>query len=164
MIQDAKDTFYMALRDRLVVANPQRVMLVRGALRPGILVEEAEPAPSEPPLNVFVLRWTQTRENALLPAAMSMVDCEILYGTSGTEAACGLDRSRLLSEMDAELAAMLQPSSAPVLDLTQSPAAATGTTVFWADALFGATLTERDCLKRVVTVTVIARNSFGGQA
>jgi hypothetical protein len=163
MIQDAKDTFYMALRDRLVVANPQGIMLVRGAMRPGILVEEAEPTSSELPLNVFVLRWTQTRANAMLPTTMSMVDCEILYGTSGTEAACGLDRSRLLSAMDKELTAMLQPSSAPVLDQTVNPAAATGATAFWTNALFGSTLTERDCLKRVVIVTVIARDATGGQ-
>jgi hypothetical protein len=163
MIQDAKDTFYMALRDRLVVANPQRTMLVRGAIRPGILVEEAEPTTSELPLNVFVLRWTQTRESTLLPAAMSMVDCEILYGTSGTEEACGLDRSRLLSAMDTELSVMLQPSSAPVLNQTATPATATGATAFWTNALFGPTLTERDCLKRIVTVTVIARDSTGGQ-
>ena len=40
---DAKDTFYITLRDRLALVNPDRRMLTRGALRPSVLVEEAEP-------------------------------------------------------------------------------------------------------------------------
>ena len=44
-MQNAKDSFYMALRTRLTAINPERTILLRGAVRPGILVEEAE-APS----------------------------------------------------------------------------------------------------------------------
>ena len=41
-MQNAKDSFYMALRTRLTAINPERTILLRGAVRPGILVEEAE--------------------------------------------------------------------------------------------------------------------------
>jgi hypothetical protein len=38
-MQNAKDSFYMALRTRLATINPERTILLRGALRPGILAE-----------------------------------------------------------------------------------------------------------------------------
>ena len=41
-MQNAKDSFYMALRTRLAAINPERTVLLRGTIRPGILVEEAE--------------------------------------------------------------------------------------------------------------------------
>ena len=57
-MQNAKDSFYMALRARLTAINPERNILLRGAVRPGILVEEAEAPFSQLPSDVFVLRWT----------------------------------------------------------------------------------------------------------
>ncbi len=39
-MQNAKDSFYMALRTRLAAINPERTILLRGAVRPGILAEE----------------------------------------------------------------------------------------------------------------------------
>jgi hypothetical protein len=56
-MQNAKDSFYMALRTRLAAINPKRTILLRGAVRPGILVEEAEAPFSQFPSDVFVLRW-----------------------------------------------------------------------------------------------------------
>ncbi len=56
-MQNAKDSFYLALRTRLAIINPERTALLRGALRPGILVEEAEAPPAQLPPDVFVLRW-----------------------------------------------------------------------------------------------------------
>ena len=56
-MQNAKDSFYIALRTRLAAINPERTILLRGAVRPGILVEEAEAPFSQIPNDVFVLRW-----------------------------------------------------------------------------------------------------------
>jgi hypothetical protein len=36
-MQNAKDSFYVALRTRLVAINPERTILLRAAVRPGIL-------------------------------------------------------------------------------------------------------------------------------
>ena len=41
-MQNAKDTFYVTLRDRLAAVNPARTMVLRGVTRPGVLVEENE--------------------------------------------------------------------------------------------------------------------------
>ena len=54
-MQNAKDSFYMALRTRLAALNPDRTVLLRGTVRPGILVEEAEAPFSQPPNDVFML-------------------------------------------------------------------------------------------------------------
>jgi hypothetical protein len=56
-MQNAKDSFYVALRTRLVAINPERTILLRAAVRPGILVEEAEAPFAQLPTDVFVLRW-----------------------------------------------------------------------------------------------------------
>ena len=41
-MQNAKDTFYLMLQSRLTALNPSRTIVVRGVLRPGILVDENE--------------------------------------------------------------------------------------------------------------------------
>ena len=41
-MQNAKDTFYEVLRSRLVALNPERTIVLRGVMRPGVLVEENE--------------------------------------------------------------------------------------------------------------------------
>ena len=57
-MQNAKDTFYVTLRDRLAALNPARTMVVRGVTRPGVLVEENELVSAYEPVDVFCLRWT----------------------------------------------------------------------------------------------------------
>lgn len=163
MMTDAKDTFYIALRNRLAIANPQRTMVARGAQRPGILVEEAEPAASKMPLDVYVLRWTGVGRDASLPQTMTLLNCEIHYSTAGSDSACGLDRGRALATMDSEILQILSPTSTPTMDVSATPAAATGTTTFWTEPVFGPTVTSRDCLERVVKVTVVARQAGGKQ-
>ena len=102
-MQNAKDSFYMALRTRLVAVNPERTILLRGAVRPGILVEEAEAPMSQPPSDVFVLRWLALGVDTDLSNSMAAEQCEIVYQTYGSSQSFGgLDRGRALSEMDEE--------------------------------------------------------------
>ena len=93
-MQNAKDSFYLALRTRLAAINPERTVLLRGALRPGILVEEAEAPTAQPPADVFVLRWLGLGVDMDLSSTMTAEECEILYSTCGTQAFGGLDRDR----------------------------------------------------------------------
>ena len=87
----------MALRARLVVINPERTILLRGAVRPGILVEEAEAPFSQLPNDVFILRWLGLGVDMNLAATLAAEECEILYQTCGTQSFGGLDRGRSLS-------------------------------------------------------------------
>jgi hypothetical protein len=97
-MQNAKDSFYMALRTRLAAINPERTILLRGAVRPGILVEEAEAPFSQLPNDVFVLRWLGLGVDLDLGSTMAAEQCEIVYQSCGTQSFGGLDRGRSLSE------------------------------------------------------------------
>ena len=111
-MQNAKDSFYTALRTRLATINPGRTMLLRSVVRPGILVEEAEASFSQLPNDVFVLRWLGLGLEREPGLAMVVAECEVIYQTCGTQVFGGLDRGRALSAMDEELAAMLHGASA----------------------------------------------------
>jgi hypothetical protein len=160
-MQNAKDSFYMALRSRLAVINPERTILVRGAVRPGILVEEAEAPFSQLPSDVFVLRWLGLGAELNLDAALIAAECEINYQTCGCQSFGGLDRGRALSAMDEELLSMLQPFWTPKLNFTATPPAALLTQVFWDEPGFGPVVTQRDLLSRSVKVIVYSYQEQG---
>jgi hypothetical protein len=160
-MQNAKDSFYMALRTRLTAINPERIILLRGAVRPGILVEEAEAPLSPLPSDVFVLRWTGFAADMDLASTMAVEQCEIVYQTCGTQSFGGLDRGRALSEMDEELMAMLQPFSTPKLNYSATPPAAMLTQVFWDEPAFGPMTVNRDLLGRSTSVLVYSYQEQG---
>jgi len=160
-MQNAKDSFYMALRSRLATINPQRTILLRGSVRPGILVEEAEAPFSQLPNDVFVLRWTGTAADTDLAATMVAEQCEVIYQTCGTQSFGGLDRGRALSEMDEELLAMLHPFYTLKLCYTATPPAAMMTHVFWDDPTFAPVVVQRDRLSRNVMMTVYSYQEQG---
>jgi hypothetical protein len=160
-MQNAKDSFYVALRTRLVAINPERTILLRAAARPGILVEEAEAPFAQLPADVFVLRWLGLGVDQDLPSTMVAQECEVLYSTLGTQSFGGLDRGRALSEMDEELVGMLTPFWTPKLNYTATPAAAMLTQVFWDEPVFGAATAVRDRLSRTARVVVYSYEESG---
>jgi len=153
-MQNAKDSFYVALRTRLVAINPERTILLRAAVRPGILVEEAEAPFAQLPTDVFVLRWLGLGVDQDLPSTMVAEECEVLYSTLGTQSFGGLDRGRTLSEMDGELVAMLTPFWTPKLNYTATPPVAMLTSVFWDEPVFALITPVRDRLSRTARVVV----------
>jgi len=151
----------MALRTKLVTVNPERTILIRGAVRPGILVEEAEAPFSQLPGDVFVLRWQGLGVDVDLASTMAAEECEILYRTCGTQSFGGLDRGRSLSAMDEELVAMLQPFYTPKLNYIATPPAAMLTNVFWDEPAFTPIVTQRDQLSRSAKVMVFSYQEQG---
>lgn len=160
-MQNAKDSFYIALRERLATVNPERVMTLRGVVRPGILVEEAEAPAAQLPLDVFVLRWTKFAADAQIPAALVSMTCEIHYATAGTRGNMGLDRGRALEAMDDELLRILCPSSTPKMNYARVPAVRMGTNVFWSQPAFAAEVTTRERVGRAATVEVFTFQEQG---
>jgi len=160
-MQNAKDSFYMTLRARLAAINPERTILLRGAVRPGIFVEEAEAPFSQFPSDVFVLRWLGLGADMDLPATMAAAQCEVIYQTCGTQSFGGLDRGRALSQMDEELLAMVQPFFTPKLNYASTPPAAMLTQVFWDEPAFTPITTQRDRLSRTASVIVYSYQEQG---
>jgi len=160
-MQNAKDSFYMALRTRLATINPERTVLLRGAVRPGILVEEAEAPFSQLPNDVFILRWQGLGVDMDLCATMAAEECEIVYQTCGTQSFGGLDRGRALSEMDEELIAMLSPFYTPKLNYADTPPAAMLTQVFWDEPALTPIAVQRDLLSRSAKMMVYSYQEQG---
>ena len=160
-MQNAKDSFYVALRTRLAAVNPERTILLRGAARPGILVEEAEAPFSQLPDDVFVLRWLGLGVDLDLGSAMAAEECEVIYQTCGTQAFGGLDRGRALSEMDEELVAILQPFATPKLSYVTTPPSVMLTQVFWDAPIFTPAVVQRDKLTRSAKMMVYSYQEEG---
>ena len=165
-LQVAKDTFYQVLRDRIAAANPARTVVIRGVIRPGVVVQENElPAAAVDGIvlaDAFCLRWTELRIEGRGALPLLTAVCEIRYGTDGTAAMAGLDRGRALGAMDAELAAAvaLAPQSAGgdlVAEITgggASTVTTAGTRVFWTGATFKPAVMRNERMERTAEVEV----------
>lgn len=160
-MQNAQDTFYITLRNRLAVMNPNRTLYLRGITRPGILVEGNELVTGKPPSNIFILRWRGLQTNFDLPETLLQMECEIEYAVEGTTANIGMDRGSMLAQMDAELIAILKPANVQKMSYLQSPAVQMGTRVFWMEPKFQPVTIERDRLSRAAVVSVFSYEEPG---
>jgi len=130
-MQAAKDSFFMALRDRLMALNPARTVNLDGVNVPGILVREnMEARCNEALAGVFYVDFGE-----LLIAESSRpmlgMDCRVWYASEGTVGGSGVDRGRVLAEMDEELMRICTPAHTQMLDYSESPARDLGAGVFW---------------------------------
>jgi hypothetical protein len=168
-MQNARDTFYVTLRDRLAAVNPARTMVLRGVTRPGVLVEENELASAAQPANVFCLHWTGLSVNAQGALPLVAMSCQIQYATDGDAGNGGMDRGRLLSAMDAELVAAVSGAPQNTVKMNYVGSAggsglapvAMATNVFWGDVVFGAAVVNAERLERVATVEVFCYQEAG---
>lgn len=163
-MQNAKDTFYLTLRDRIAALNPARTVLVRGQSRPGMLVEENELASSYDHQDTFRLRWTEAKVDTQSPLPLASLRCEIIYATAGNSGNGGMDRGRLLSAMDAELLAALSAVPQHVqkqrYSATSAPTAMQ-TCIFWSDVALAPAQIDGELLERTATVDVFSYREAG---
>jgi len=162
-MQNAKDTFYTTLRERLAALNPSRTMVVRGVTRPAVLVEENELPSDVVPADAFRLRWLGLKIDAHSALPLAAMTCEIRYATDGNAGNGGMDRGRLLAAMDAELVAALAqaPQSTAKTSYSAAPPVAMATNVFWGDAVFGTVVATGERLERAATVEVFCYQEAG---
>ena len=164
MMQNARDTFYVTLRDRLAAVNPARTIVLRGVMRPGVLVEENELVRAAQPVDVFCLRWAGVSVDSRGSLPLVTMVCEIQYATDGDSGNGGMDRGRLLSAMDGELAAAVSAAPQNVVKMNYVAAAGEsglapatmGTNVFWGDVGLGAVVVNGERMERVATVEVFS--------
>jgi hypothetical protein len=138
-MQFTKDSFYMALLQRMTSLYPLQTITLNGTTRPAIVVAENEPViPIVPLPDAFYLEWgiaqpvAQQSGNRMLLG----MDCLITHHTFGSTDS-GFDRGRSLTSLDLELLAICQPQYTSKLDYTQTPAANLGTNIFWTPPQFG---------------------------
>ena len=88
-MQFAKDSFYMALRERLASLNPQRTVTLNGITRPALIVAENEVViPVEPLPDAFYIEWAAVRlvDDQAGSRALMVMDCVISHHTLGPAA------------------------------------------------------------------------------
>lgn len=132
-MQFAKDSFYMALRERLAALNPNRTVTLNGATRPAVIVAENELViPIEPLPDALYLEWGAAHpvDRQAGSRALMQMECLISYHTLGT-CASGVDRGRTLAALDTELMSICHPPRTAKRDFTQSPSMDLGTNVLW---------------------------------
>jgi hypothetical protein len=137
-MQFAKDSFFLALQQRLAGLNPARTVTINGATVPALLVTENMPPSSAEPLpNAFYIEWGSAAvvDGHAGNAALMSVECVISYYTLGTVQSM-VDRGRVLGQLDDELLGICQPPNTEKCDYTQSPSADLGTRVFWTQPVF----------------------------
>jgi hypothetical protein len=138
-MQFAKDSFFMALRERLTALNPARTITINGVTRPAIVVAENEVVvPVEPLPDAFYIEWGAAAllERQTGARRMMEMDCAISYHTLGA-AESGVDRGRELSALDTELLGICQPANTAKRDFTQAPNVDLGTRIVWSEPEFG---------------------------
>ncbi|HLW83694.1 MAG TPA: hypothetical protein VKR60_00685 [Candidatus Sulfotelmatobacter sp.] len=143
-MQFAKDSFFLALQQRLGALNPGRTVTINGATVPAVLVvENLMPAAADPQPNTFYLEWGAAKvvDGHAGNAALMSLACVISYFSLGTVPSM-VDRGRLLGQLDDELLGICQPPNTEKTDYTQSPSADLGTSVFWSQPAFDEALTE----------------------
>jgi hypothetical protein len=132
-MQFAKDSFFVALQERLAGLNPARVVTVSGATVPGVVVpENLPPSYEEAEANTFYIQWgaAEVCPGRGWDCGLISVDVEIWYYSVGSVASM-VDRGRLLGQLDAELMSICQPPNTEKRDYTRSPSSDLGTRVFW---------------------------------
>jgi hypothetical protein len=129
-MQAAKDSFYMALRERLAALNPARTIVVDGVERPAIVVREnMEPQFTAAQPGAFYLDWGAVQMAESTRPILGL-ECNIWYASVG-DGGTGVDRGRMLAQMDDELLRICAPPHTAMRDYRQFPSADLGCGVFW---------------------------------
>jgi len=160
-MKNAKDTFYVTLRDRLAIVNPDRTFVMRGLVRPGIMVAENEMVTAEVPPDVFILRWTEVQVDTQQAMPVAVMRCEIQYFTDGNSDNAGMDRGRALTAMDTELLKMLTPQAAAKMNYGTMPASVMQSSIFWGDAVFESVVVNAERVGRIARVDVTSYEEPG---
>jgi hypothetical protein len=137
-MQFAKDSFLLALQQRLGGLNPARTVTINGTTVPAVVaVENLPPSCVEPQPNTFYIEWGSAAvvDGHAGNGALMSLGCVISYYTLGTTQSM-VDRGRVLGQLDDELLGICQPTNTEKYDYSQSPSVDLGTTVFWNQPAF----------------------------
>jgi hypothetical protein len=133
-MQFAKDSFYVALRDRLGRLNPERTVYIDGITRPAVVVTENEVATCAPAFEcAFLIHWGAAQACTGfggIPNGPMALECSISYATSGSRED-GLDRGRMMGILDSELLQICAPAFTLKKDYTKPEPLALGSNILW---------------------------------
>jgi hypothetical protein len=152
-MQVVKDSFFIALRDRL--ANSET-----GGDAPRLIACENDRCAWLAEADTFYLRWKGEVE---LPvdaqrAGWRALQCEIGYRTLGTEVCSGEDRGRKLSALDAQLLAAAAARKSELLDCEEDLPTALGAVILWTGPALKSAEDKLNGLQRLAQLSVLWRD------
>jgi hypothetical protein len=154
-MQATKDTFYIALRDRLTQVDPNLTIVIDGSSRPAIVVVENEPPRSQPRQDqAFYLEWGGARPLQPATSTLTGMECTISYSSSGQPDSGGVDRGRALAALDADLLAICTPAQAHKNNYSSGSPVDLGSYIFWSVPKLEAAKVEPGRVGRQAQVTV----------
>src|SRR5437588_8900966 len=121
-MQFAKDSFFLAVRERLAGLNPARVITVNGATVPAVVVvENLPPSYAEAQPNALYIEWGAAGQVSGPAGSGALMSLEVLisYYSLGSVASM-VDRGRVLGQLEGELLSICQPPNTEKRDYTQS--------------------------------------------
>jgi len=131
-MQATKDSFYVALRDRLVQCDPNLTITIDGATRPAIVVLENEPPSSAPQQDeAFYLHWGEARLVHPGNSTLMSLECTISYSSAGQRDTGGVARGRSLAALDADLLTVCAPSCTEKYDYSSGSPVDLNSSIFW---------------------------------
>lgn len=138
-MQFAKDSFYVALRERLESLNSTRTIERNGVKRPAILVAENElPSSASRFLDAYYIEFGEVvpmKTQGEQP--LMCMECFLWYQTQG-ESESAIDRGRKLGMLDCELLTICDPPYARKRNLLTTPSVDLGSGIFWSTPVFEA--------------------------
>jgi hypothetical protein len=154
-MQATKDSFYIAMRERLVEVDPELTVMIDGVTRPAIVVIENEPPSAQRGQDeTFYLEWGGTRLVHPATSTLMAMDCAITYTCSGQSASGGVGRGRELGMLDADLLAICLPAQAHKSDYSSGAAVDLGSYIFWSVPNLEPLKTEAQQVGREAQITV----------
>lgn len=154
-MQATKDSFYLTLRDRLAQAYPARTITVDGITRPAIVVvENDKPSVTARQHDAFYVEWGEVHAARPAISTLMAMECAVSYASAGTEQNGGLDRGRVLSELESELLSVCAPAVTRKNDYTGANPVDLGSNVCWSQPAFRATKAAPECVAGEASLTV----------
>ena len=133
-IQNTKDSFYTALRDRMAAQFSTQTVTIGDEVRPAILVAENEMQSAAPEQSgAFYLRWAKASavQGAAGAKPLLKMACAISYSATGRDELSFQDRGRELAKLDEMLLAIAVPPRAELKDFSSGSAVELGAQIWW---------------------------------
>jgi len=154
-MQAAKDSFYMALRGRLAQAFPARAIAAGGTTRPALVVtENDQPSVTARQHDAFYLQWGEARPLRPATSTLMAMTCTVSYASAGSDQNGGLDRGRMVAEMQSELLGICSPAVTRKFDYTGATPADLSSSIFWTSPVFRPAKAAPNCEAGEASVTV----------
>lgn len=133
-MQNTKDSFYVALRDRLAAQFPAQTITIGDESRPAILVAQNQMQSAAPEQSgAFYLRFGAVSAAAGSAGAKPIMQmaCEITYSATGTEELSFQDRGRELAKLDDMVLAIATPPRAALRNFSTETEVDLGAQIWW---------------------------------